>query len=156
MKRWITALAALATVGLMAGCTSDADRVNENLNQDAEQFNVQRTIVFYNGITESYIAVIEGRCSIERNADMMQALCKVGPNSYTRDEVGRADNVTYFALQTKAVEESDYHKKVVLKPGNALPGFDLETGPGGGNTAPPVPPTNPKGDPTPTPERTPR
>jgi hypothetical protein len=78
----------------------------------------------------------------------MQALCKVGPNEYTRDEVGRADNVTYFALQTKPVAESDYHKKVVLKPGNALPDFDVETGPGGGNTAPPVAPT-----PSPTPTR---
>lgn len=137
-KKLILAVAALVT---LAGCTSDADRVNENLNQDAEQFNVQRTIVFYNGITESYIAVIEGRCSIERNADMMQALCKVGPNEYTRDEVGRADNVTYFALQTKPTTTDPYHKKIVLKPGNALPDFDVETGPGGGNTAPPIPPT---------------
>ena len=149
MRRTIKTLLVAGVAALaLAGCTSDADTVNENLNKDAEQFNVQRTIVFYNGITESYIAVIEGRCSIERTAEMMQALCKVGPNEYTRDEVGRADNVTYFALQTKAVEESDYHKKVVLKPGNALPDFDVETGPGGGNTVPPVAPT-----PAPTPTR---
>jgi len=134
------AVAAVAALGLV-GCTSDADRVNENLNTDAEQFNVQRTIVFYNGITGENIAVIEGRCSIERNADMMQALCKVGPDEYTRDEVGRADNVTYFALQTKPSNQNPYHKKIVLKPGNALPDFDVEVGPGGGNTAPPATPT---------------
>lgn len=130
-----------AAVLAFAGCTSDADTVNENLNKDAEQFNVQRTIVFYNGITESYIAVVEGRCSIERTADMMQALCKVGPNEFTRDEVGRADNVTYFALQTKPTSTNPYHKKIVLKPGNALPDFDVETGPEGGNTVAPATPT---------------
>ena len=141
MKVIAKVLVALAAIVALAGCTSDADTVNENLNKDAEQFNVQRTIVFYNGITGEYIAVIEGRCSIERNADMMQALCKIGDNTFTRDEVGRADNVTYFALQTKPSTQDPYHKKIVLKPGNALPDFDVETGPGGGNTVAPVPPT---------------
>lgn len=141
LKKIAVTAAALAAVFVSAGCTSDADRINENLNTDAEQFNVQRTIVFYNGITEDYIAVIEGRCSIERNAEMMQAICKVGENEYTRDEVGRADNVTYFALQTKPTNTNPYHKKIVLKPGNALPDFDVEVGPGGGNTVPPAVPT---------------
>lgn len=145
LKRIAVAGVALAAVLIGGGCTSDADRVNENLNTDAEQFNVQRTIVFYNGITGENIAVIEGRCSIERNADMMQALCKVGENEYTRDEVGRADNVTYFALQTKPSSQDPYHKKIVLKPGNTLPDFDVEVGPGAGNTASPAP--------TPTPTR---
>jgi hypothetical protein len=131
MKKLLAVLGAGVALAL-TGCTSDADRVNENLNTDAEQFNVQRTIVFYNGITEDYIAVIEGKCSIERNADMMQAICKVGPDQYTRDEVGRADNVTYFALQTKPTSTDPYHKKIVLKPGNALPDFDVEVGPEGG------------------------
>lgn len=123
----------LVILGL-AGCTSDADRVNENLSTDAEQFNVQRTIVFYNGITEDYIAVVEGRCSIERNERWMQAICKVGPNEFTRDEVGLSDNVTYFVLQTKSIDANSYRKKIVLKPGNALPDFDVEVGPQGGQT----------------------
>lgn len=120
------AIAVLALV--TAGCTSDADRVNQNLNTSAEQFEVQRTIVFYNGITESYIAVVEGRCSIERDGQKMQAICKVGPNEYTRDEVGLSDNVTYFALQTKPSSADPYHKRVLLKPGNALPDFDVQVG----------------------------
>lgn len=121
------AAAAVLLIGT-AACTTDADRVNENLNTSAEQFEVQRTIVFYNGITESYIAVVEGRCSIERDGAKMQAICKVGPNEFTRDEVGLSDNVTYFALQTKPSNVDPYHKRVVLKPENALPDFDVQTG----------------------------
>lgn len=118
----------IIAVLILTGCTSDADRVNENLSTDAEQFNVQRTIVFYNGITESYIAVVEGRCSIERTDRWMQAICKVGPNEFTRDEVGLSDNVTYFVLQTKPANVDDYTKKIVLKPGDGLPDFDVEVG----------------------------
>jgi len=126
-KAIVVSVMAIATV-VLAGCTSDADRVNENLNTSAEQFEVQRTIVFYNGITESYIAVVEGRCSIERDGQKMQAICKVGPNEFTRDEVGLSDNVTYFALQTKPSDVDPYHKRVVLKPQNALPDFDVQVG----------------------------
>ena len=125
-------VAAVATAGALllggAACTSDADRVNENLSTQAEQFNVQRTIVFYNGITGEYIAVVEGRCSTENDGAKLRAICKVGPNEYSRDEIGLSQNVTYFSLQTKAVTESEYRKRIVLKPGNALPNFDVETG----------------------------
>jgi hypothetical protein len=119
--------AAAALFGATA-CTSDADRVNENLNTSAEQFEVQRTIVFYNGITDKYIAVVEGRCSIERDTEKMQAICKVGPSEFTRDEIGLSDNVTYFALQTKPSNANVYHKRIILKPENALPNFDVQVG----------------------------
>jgi hypothetical protein len=133
MKRF-TRLAAVSVAltafvfGTAAACTSDADRVNENLNTAAENFEVQRTIVFYNGITDTYIAVVEGRCSIERDGDKMQAICKVGPDQFSRDEVGLSDNVTYFALQTKTADVDDYRKRIILKPENALPNFDVNTG----------------------------
>jgi hypothetical protein len=120
--------AAIAVLLALTGCTTDADRVNENLNTSAEQFEVQRTIVFYNGITEAYIAVVEGRCSIERDGEKMQAICKVGPDKFTRDEVGLSDNVTYFALQTEPSSADPYHKRIVLKPQNALPDFDVVVG----------------------------
>lgn len=130
MKRRFGIIAATVAAGavLLSGCTSDADRVNENLSTSAEQFEVQRTIVFYNGITDTYIAVVEGRCSIERDGEKMQAICKVGPNEYSRDEVGLSDNVTYFALQTKATDVDPYHKRIILKPENALPDFDVQVG----------------------------
>lgn len=127
MRKSLAALAA-ATLLLAAGCTSDADRTNENINTAAENFEVQRTIVFINGITDKYLAVVEGRCSIERDADKMTATCKVGPNEYTRDEIGLSDNVTYMALQTKPSSTDPYHKRIVIKPENALPDFDVQTG----------------------------
>jgi starvation-inducible outer membrane lipoprotein len=34
----------------LAGCTSDADRASENMSKAADNFEVTRRIVFYNGI----------------------------------------------------------------------------------------------------------
>ena len=127
-KKFIAA-GLIALGGLtIAGCSSDADNATYNIDREAEQFNINRKIVFYNGITDKYIATVEGRCSIERDGTKMQAICKVGPNQYTRDEIGLSDNVTYFALQTETIDVSVYHKKIILKPENVLPEFDFEAG----------------------------
>lgn len=127
-KKPLIAATLAAAALLLTGCSSDADNADYNISQKAEQFEIQRKIVFYNGITDTYVATVEGRCSIERDAEKMYAVCKVGPNEYTRDEVGLSDNVTYFALQMAPIDVSVYHKEIVLKPENVLPEFNFEAG----------------------------
>jgi len=55
MKKLITVstIALLSTLGL-TGCVSDADVASENLSKSAEQFEINRRIVFFNGITDKY------------------------------------------------------------------------------------------------------
>lgn len=55
MKRMFF-LAAMAA--LVAGCGSDADVASHNLSKAADQFEVTRRIVFYNGITGGYILTV--------------------------------------------------------------------------------------------------
>ena len=120
----------LVTMGL-TGCQSDADKVSENLSTDAEQFKVQRRITFINGITDRNMLTIEGLCSFERESGQLIVICKTGPGKqYVKDVLGLADNVSYIIEQAKenASSVSKYHYKVVLKPENALPAFDVELG----------------------------
>ena len=56
-------LAIIAAVCATAGC-SDADVASSNLSKAADNFEVTRRIVFYNGITGDYMLTIEGLCSL--------------------------------------------------------------------------------------------
>jgi len=125
-------IAAVALGGLLSGCTSDAQRVSDTLSQDADQFKVQRRIIFYNSITDKYIMTVEGLCSIEPSSTKLQVICEVGPGKYVKDYLGLSDNVTYFVQQAEndATGASKYHHKVVLKPENIIPDFDVELGNG--------------------------
>lgn len=123
----LAALAVLATT-LLSGCVSDADRASENLSTAAEQFEVERSVVFYNGITGEIMLTIEGFCSIEDQGDQLEVTCKVDDNEYTKDFLGLSDNVTYFAAQMESVDVSVYHRKFIIKPENLLPEFTIETG----------------------------
>lgn len=46
---------------LLTGC-SDADIASQNISKAADNFEISRRIVFYNGITGEYMLSIEGAC----------------------------------------------------------------------------------------------
>ena len=64
MKKLITL--ALAST-LLAGCMNDADIASANVSKAADNFEVTRRIVFYNGITGEYMLTITGLCSLGNN-----------------------------------------------------------------------------------------
>lgn len=120
-----------AAVGLTA-CQSDAHRVSENLSTDAEQFRLERDIVFYNGITNQYLAEVKGRCSVDTASGLparsLAVTCKVGPNTYTKDYLGLSDNVTWFMLQSEPTPSNVYRREIILKPENIIPDIQVQTG----------------------------
>jgi hypothetical protein len=128
MKAWRRVAAALAVVGLVAaGCTSDADVASDNVSKAADNFEVLRRIVFYNGITEQYIFVIEGYCSLGNNDDPgeLSVTCKTGPDEYKKHFLGLSDNVTYFLEQLESANVSTDHYRVYFKPSTIVPDVDL-------------------------------
>jgi hypothetical protein len=120
------ALVAVAAIGL-AGCESDADKASENISIAADNFEVQRLIVGINGITDEVLFSVEGRCSITRDGDLV-VTCKHGENDYRKHYLGLSDNVTYVSTQLEGIDVSVYHTRIILKPENILPDFDLSTG----------------------------
>jgi hypothetical protein len=125
MKR-VVAFAALLGLAPIAACT-DADVASSNLSRAADQFEITRRIVFYNGITGDYMLELVGRCSLG-NADKSRELsvtCKTGPNAYKKHFLGLSDNVTYFAEQVEDADVSVYHYRVIFKPQTILPDVDF-------------------------------
>ncbi|BEL03993.1 hypothetical protein Q0Z83_021840 [Actinoplanes sichuanensis] len=120
-------LAALTILGpALSGCSSDADVASENLSKAAEDFKINRRVVFYNGITDSYILSIEGFCSVEtEEGNKLTVTCKVG-DDYKKHFLGRSDNVTWFAEQISAANVSTDHYKVYFKPSSIISDVDVK------------------------------
>ncbi|RVL38011.1 beta-sandwich lipoprotein [Sinorhizobium meliloti] len=119
-------LAAIAAIALLAGCT-DADIASQNLSKAADNFEVTRRVVFYNGITGDYILTIEGLCSLGNydTSGELTVTCKTGPKAYKKHFLGLSDNVTFFAEQLEAANVSAYHYRVVFKPQTIIPDIDF-------------------------------
>lgn len=129
MKRIKCGVVALGFAALvtLAGCENDAQVASRNLSQAADMFEINRRVVFYNGIKGEYILSVEGRCSIkaDRADNQLEVTCKVGPSAYKKHFLGLSDNVTYFAEQLEAAEASVYHYRVIFKPQVILPDVDF-------------------------------
>ena len=126
-KRIIAGLVVAAALTL-TGCTSSAETAGNNLATAADNFEVQRSTIFYNGITGEIMLSIEGRCSIDDQGKQVEVICKVADNEYTKDLLGLSDNVTYFSHQMAPIDVSVYHQTVIIKPENFVPGFQFEAG----------------------------
>jgi len=126
-KMLLKALAVGSLLGVI-GCNSDANIASHNLSKDADMFRIERRIVFYNGITDTYMLTIEGKCSLG-NSDGPKELtvtCKTGPEEYKKHFLGLSDNVTYFVEQIETANVSAYRYKVIFKPLSIIPDIDLE------------------------------
>lgn len=112
-----------------AACSSDADTASENIATAAEQFEVQRTIVGFDGINGTIAFFAEGRCSFEYpSARRVDVTCKYGPNEYRKHTFIMGDQDRVAITQEKAIDVSVYHTRVILKPENILPDVDIEVG----------------------------
>lgn len=122
----VALLFALASI-VVCGC-NDAQVASRNLAQASDQFELNRRVVFYNGITGEYMLTIEGRLSIhaDGNDKQLEVTCKTGERQYKKHTLGLSDNVTYFCEQLDSVEVDVYHYRVIFKPSVIVPDVDLE------------------------------
>ena len=121
MRKFIIAVAVL--LGL-TGCDTDAMVASENLSKAADQFEINRRIIFFNGITDKYIMIIEGKCSIEVQDKKLNVTCKTQGGEFKKHFLGLSDNVTWFAEQIEGVSVDTNHYRVIFKPEVLIPDID--------------------------------
>ena len=129
MKARLLVLVLIVALMACTGCASDANVASSNLSKAADMFEIQRRVIFYNGITGDYILVIEGLCSLGNMdpAGELSVTCKTGEAAYKKHFLGLSDNVTYFAEQLESQSVDVYHYRVIFKPESIIPDIDLET-----------------------------
>lgn len=128
MNKKFLILPVLALLTLMGQGCSDADIASSNLSTAADNFEIERRIVFYNGITGEYMLTIEGLCSLGNNdsSGQLTVTCKTGPKAYKKHFLGLSDNVTYFVEQVDAAEADPFHYRVIFKPTAILPNIEIK------------------------------
>jgi hypothetical protein len=104
-----------------------ADVVSENLSTAADQFEIDRRVVFFNGITDTYLMTIEGRCSITDEGKQLEVTCKVGDEQYKKHFLGLSDNVSYFVEQVQGAKADAYRYRVIFRPETIIPDPEIDT-----------------------------
>lgn len=125
MRKILLFLGVVLALSLAACGDDDAEVVSHNISKAADNFEVQRRIVMFNGITDQYLLVVEGRCNIQDEGSQLEVTCKEGEDAYKKHFLGLSDNVSYFVEQGEPIDVSEYHYRVTFKPQSILPDPDF-------------------------------
>ncbi len=127
MKRLLALILVSIMAVILAACT-EADTVNHNISKSSDSFEVNRRIVFFNGITDKYLLTIEGLCSLNVNDNAtLRVTCKTDKDEYKRHYLGLSDNVSYFVEQIDGANVDPYHYRVIFRPESIVPDIDIQT-----------------------------
>lgn len=126
MKKLLLGMALLSSL-VLTGCVDDATVATENIKKAGDNFEIQRRIVFYNGISNEYILEIVGRCSFDLSStgNAFSVVCKDSGGSFKRHTLVRSDNVTAFVEQLDPASVSTSFYRVTFKPSVILPNVQL-------------------------------
>lgn len=121
-------LICVAVVAMLSACDQPADVASRNISKAADNFEVNRRVVFYNGITDSYMLTIQGLCSLGNydHAKEVSITCKTGNNSYKKHFLGLSDNVTFFVEQLEPMEVNTFNYRVEFRPTTIIPDIHFQ------------------------------
>lgn len=111
---------------LFIGCT-ESSRVDYNITEEAENFNVYRRVTVINCIKGDTLFEIEGRMNIEADTmdNQLELIVEVEDGKYKKHFVGLSDNVTYTVEDISGSEVSKYHYEINYNPNMWIP-FTLD------------------------------
>lgn len=133
MKKFLILVLVIGAL-IISACSSAANTASANLSTKADNFQIYRRVLFYNGITGQTAFEVDGLCSIG-NADKpgeVSITCKVGPGTdgkgvFLKHFLGLSDNMTYIVIQSKAVPADPYHYETIYRPDTIVPNLQLDT-----------------------------
>lgn len=100
-KKLIITTITIFTLLTFTGCGNEADRVSQNLSQEADNFNVVRQLTVINCIQGETLFQMTGKMSIKADtADkQLEVTVENSDGSYQKHFIGLSDNVTYVVEQ---------------------------------------------------------
>ncbi len=126
LKRTLSYSLCTVLVAFMIVSCNDASVASNNLSKAADQFEIYRRVVFYNGITDNYILSVEGYCSIKDQGGQLEVLVKTKDGKFMKHHLGLSDNVTYFSEQLKTENVSSDQYRVIFKPKALIPTLEID------------------------------
>ena len=102
----------MIVVGCMTGCT-EADNVNHNLSQAADNFQCLRKITVYNARTDLIIMEMEGYMSLSNNTSReLVVTCMTGASEYKKNYIYLNEYVIYVVEDITGTVTDPFHYKV--------------------------------------------
>ena len=132
MKKRIVCVIAMVVlaIGMLVGCETEVSRVEYNLTQEADNFNIVRQLTVINCLQGDVLFQMTGKMSITADVDdnQLEIIVENDDGNYTKHFVGLSDNVTYTIedLNLGKNDVEKYKYTLNFNPNMWLP-YEVET-----------------------------
>ena len=113
-------LCAVMVIGLAVsvGCSTEAEKVSQNVSQEADNFNVVRRLTVINTRTDKPEFELIGQFSITVDSDdnQLEVVCETGKNEYKKHFIGLNDEVMYVIEDVGGAQVNKYRYEVNFLP----------------------------------------
>lgn len=114
-------VSALSLIALSA-CSSQADKVSNNVSNDADNFKVERRVVIINTRTDKVEFTAQGLISVNTsNSKKLVILAKVGKSTYKKNIVNLTNNNMYTVEDLSGADVNSYKYEVTWLPESVVP-----------------------------------
>lgn len=127
MKKILITITILIALLGVTGCTQ-ADKVSENLSQEADNFNVVRQLTVINCLQGDVLFQMTGKLSIYADTadNQLEVVVEDENGKYQKHLIGLSDNVTYTVEQKRYEDVSNYRYTLNFNPDMWFP-VDVKT-----------------------------
>lgn len=118
MKKKIGILTVMLILVSMAlvGCT-EADKVSQNISQEANNFNVTRRLTVINARTDTVLLELIGTFSLKNNSsNELEVICEVGDGQYQKHFVYLNEYTLYVVEDISGAFVDKYHYEINFLP----------------------------------------
>lgn len=116
MKKMVAFIMAVALVFTMAACT-EADQVNYNINQQADNFNVTRRLEVINARTDTPLFELIGNFSLSNNSENeLVVTVELENHTYKKHYVYLNEYTMYVVEDLSGSAVSPYHYEINVLP----------------------------------------
>ena len=108
---------------LVVGCSTEAEKVSQNVSQEADNFNVVRRLTVINTRTDKPEFELIGQFSITVDSDdnQLEVVCETGKNEYKKHFIGLNDEVMYVIEDVGGAQVNKYRYEVNFLPESIVP-----------------------------------
>ena len=118
-KRIVVILCAIvvlaSSVFIFTACT-EAEKVSQNISQEADNFNVSRRLVVINGRTDTIVFEMIGNFSFELTGSRIIATVETEKGVYKKHSVGLPQEAFWFVEDLEGADVSKYRYEVNFIP----------------------------------------
>lgn len=116
MKKRVGSIVGLVILIVLIGCSPQADRVNQNIVNEADNFNLYRRVAVINLLDNEPLFELTGFFSLEDSGDRITVTVQTGPDAFQRHMINVNEFVFWIVEDLNQIEVNPFSHTIIIQP----------------------------------------